>query len=120
MARLDVWLWSVRLFKTRSQATAACRSGHVRVNGNPTKAAYDLKIADLVTIREPGWQRNFKVRKLISKRVGAALAVECYQDLSDPRPAYLSSATARRDRGTGRPTKKDRRAIDALRGRDSY
>lgn len=118
MARLDVWLWSVRLFKTRSLATAACRGGHVRVNGQPIKPAHDLKVGDVVTLRQPGWERRFEVSHLISKRVGAPVAVSCYIDLSPARPAHLDAPAARRDRGSGRPTKKERRAIDALRGRE--
>lgn len=116
MARLDAWLWSVRLFKTRSLASAACRGGHIRVNGQPIKPAHLLKVGDLVTVRQPGWERRFSVVRLISKRVGASVAGECYVDLSPERPAHLDAPTARRDRGTGRPTKKERRAIDALRG----
>lgn len=118
MARLDVWLWSVRLFKTRTMATDAVKGGHIRVNGKPAKPAVQLKIGDLVTVRQPGWERQFEVRKLIVKRVGAPVAVECYVDHSPERPAHLSAPVARRDRGAGRPTKRDRRAIDRLRGRD--
>lgn len=70
-----------------------------------------------MSIREPGWTREFEVVTFISKRVGAPLAQECYIDHSPPRPEYLRMAVARRDPGSGRPTKKDRRAIDALRGR---
>lgn len=117
--RLDAWLWSVRLFKTRSLATSACRGGHVRVNGNPAKPAQNLKVGDRVTLRQPGWERHFEVVQLISKRVGAPEAQKSYVDHSPPRPEYLAHAVARRDRGAGRPTKKERRAIDALRGRTS-
>lgn len=115
--RLDAWLWAVRLMKTRSLATTACKGGHIRVNGDPVKPALKLKVGDRVTIREPGWVREFEVVKIIAKRVGAPEAVTCYIDHSPPRPAYLSVPMGRRDRGAGRPTKKDRRAIDALRGR---
>ncbi len=69
-------------------------------------------------VRYPGWERVFKVEKLITKRVGAPIAVTCYEDLSGPRPAHLSiPPVAKRERGTGRPTKKERRALDELRGR---
>ena len=118
MARLDVWLWSVRLFKTRSLATDACKGGHIRVNEKPVKPAQQVKIGDRVTWRQPGWTREFEVTQLISKRVGAPIAVTCYVDHSPERPAHLSTPVARRDRGAGRPTKKDRRALDRLRGRD--
>lgn len=116
--RLDVWLWSVRLFKTRSAANKAVSGGHVRLNGSPAKPAHSVQPGDVVTVREPGWERKFEVTQVITKRVGAPIAVTCYVDHSPPRPAYLSAPMARRDRGAGRPTKKDRRDIDRLRGRD--
>ena len=117
--RLDVWLWSVRLFKTRSLATTACRGGHVRLNGNPVKPSMQVKPGDRVTIKQPGWERVFEVVEVITRRVGAPVAKQCYIDHSPPRPEYLRVATARRDPGAGRPTKKERRAIDALRGREN-
>jgi len=120
MARLDVWLWSVRLFKTRTMATDAVRGGHVRVNGKPAKPAVQVKPGDLVTVRQPGWERKFEVRQLLTKRVGAKIAEEAYLDHSPERPAHLSAPVARRDRGAGRPTKRDRREIDRLRGRSSH
>ena len=101
-ARLDVWLWSVRLFKTRSSATQACRAGHVRLNGAPVKAAQQVRVGDKVSVKRPGWQQEFRITRLIPKRVGA--------------PAELSVPVARRDRGAGRPTKKDRRELERLRG----
>lgn len=116
--RLDVWLWSVRLFKTRSAANKAISGGHVRLNGSPVKPAHQVKPGDEVLVREPGWERRFEVTEVITKRVGAPIAVTCYVDNSPPRPAWLSNPVARRDRGAGRPTKKDRRDIDRLRGRD--
>lgn len=119
MGRLDAWLWAVRLYKTRSLATAACKSGHVRVNNRPVKPAQQVKPGDRVTLRQPGWERDFEVVRIIARRVGAPEAQQCYVDHSPPRPEYLSMAMARRDRGAGRPTKKERRAIDALRGRDA-
>ncbi|MCT1803844.1 RNA-binding S4 domain-containing protein [Kocuria carniphila] len=114
--RLDVWLWSVRLFKTRSAATTACRAGHVRLNAAPVKAAQPVHVGDRVTVRRPGWQQEFQVTKLIVKRVGAPVAAQCYIDHSPPRPAELSVPVGRRDRGAGRPTKKDRREMERLRG----
>lgn len=118
MTRIDVWLWSVRLFKTRSLANRAVDGGHVRLNGSPVKPSRTLAVGDVVTVREPGWERRYEVTQLISKRVGAPIAQSCYLDQSPPKPAYLSAGpVARRDPGAGRPTKKDRRAIDRLRGR---
>lgn len=118
MTRLDVWLWSVRLFKTRSAATDAVRGGHVRLNGDPTKPAHAVKPGDRVSVREPGWVREFEVVELLSKRVGPVPARAAYVDHSGDRPAHLSAAVGRRDRGAGRPTKRDRREIDRLMGRD--
>ncbi len=117
MARLDVWLWSVRIFKTRSMATNAVRGGHVRLNGDPVKPARVLKSGDRVTVKEPGWVREFEVRQLLTKRVGHTVAIEAYVDHSPERPSQLSVPVGRRDRGAGRPTKRDRRAIDHLIGR---
>lgn len=117
--RLDVWLWAVRLFKTRSLANKAISGGHVKLNGVNVKPAHTVKPDDVVTVREPGWERKYRVIQVIPKRVGAPIAVTCYEDQSPPKPAYLSSPMARRDPGTGRPTKKDRREIDRLRGRDA-
>ena len=118
-ARLDVWLWSVRLFKTRSAANKAVSGGHVRLNGSPIKPAANVKPGDVVTVKQPGWERKFEITQVIIKRVGAPIAQTCYVDQSPPKPAYLSSPMARRDPGAGRPTKKDRREIDRLRGRDA-
>lgn len=118
MTRLDVWLWAVRIYKTRSIATKAVSGGHVRLNGNPTKPAAPLSAGDRVTVRLPGWERVFEVTRLIDKRVGAPIAQTCYVDHSGPRPSYLTNPpVARRDPGTGRPTKKERRDLDRLRGR---
>ena len=70
-ARLDLWLWSVRIFKTRSFAADECKGGHVRVNDTPAKPSQKLKKGDVVRVRYPGWERVFKVEKLLVKRVGA-------------------------------------------------
>ncbi len=85
-ARIDVWLWSVRIFKTRALAADECKGGHVRVNDASAKPSQKLKRGDIVRVRYPGWERVFKVEKLITKRVGAPIAVTCYEDLSGPRP----------------------------------
>lgn len=114
--RLDAWLWAVRLYKTRSAATAACRAGHVRLNDQPVKAAQPLRVGDVVKVRTPGWERVFAVARLIVKRVGAPVAQQCYVDHSPPRPSALTAQVPRRERGAGRPTKKDRRELERLRG----
>lgn len=115
--RIDAWLWAVRAYKTRSAATAACRAGHVRLNGNPAKAAQPVQPGDTVRIRLPGHERILEVRQLISKRVGAEAASHCFLDHTPPRPAADLLGVPVRDRGAGRPTKKDRRDIERLRGR---
>ncbi|MBB0247033.1 RNA-binding S4 domain-containing protein [Streptomyces alkaliphilus] len=115
--RTDTWLWSVRLVKTRSQATAACRAGHVRVNGARVKPAHPLRPGDEVRLRQGIRERIVEVRKLVRKRVGAPVAAECLVDNSPPPPPREAVAPPGiRDRGTGRPTKRDRRELERLRG----
>lgn len=115
--RVDSWLWAVRLVKTRSLATAACRAGHVRVNGDRVKAAQSLAVGDEVRLREHGFDRIVVAKRLVAKRVGAPVAVECYQDNTPPPPSPEETAFVPvRDRGAGRPTKRERREIDRLRG----
>ncbi|KUF13878.1 MULTISPECIES: RNA-binding S4 domain-containing protein [Streptomyces] len=119
--RVDSWIWSVRLVKTRSAGAAACKGGHVRVNGERVKPAYGVKPGDEVRVRQPGGrERVVIVKRAIRKRVGAPVAVECYVDNSPPPPPREAVAPAGvRDRGTGRPTKRDRRDMDRLRALNS-
>lgn len=114
--RVDAWLWAVRAYKTRSAATAACRAGHVRLNGNPVKAAAPVQPGDTLRVRQPGFERILEVRQLIAKRVGAEAASHCFIDHTPARPAAPALGIPVRDRGAGRPTKKDRRELDRLRG----
>ncbi|MGF2947648.1 RNA-binding S4 domain-containing protein [Microbacterium alcoholitolerans] len=114
--RIDSWLWAVRIYKTRSAATTACRAGHVRVNGERTKAAQTVKPGDEVRVRISGFDRILVVQKTLAKRVGAPVAVTAYADRTPPREPTAMLAV--RDRGAGRPTKRERRDIDRLRGRD--
>ncbi|MED7950830.1 RNA-binding S4 domain-containing protein [Kitasatospora sp. NPDC058201] len=115
--RVDSWIWSVRLAKTRSAAADACKAGHVRVNGERAKPAQSLKPGDEVRVRQEGYERVVVVRKLIRKRVGAEVAAECLVDNSPPRPPReLLAVPGLRDRGAGRPTKRDRRDMNQLRG----
>lgn len=116
-ARVDAWLWAIRLFKTRSDATAACRGGHVRVNGRSVKPAQRVVVGDAVEARVHALTRIVEVRRVVDKRVGAAAAAECYVDHTPDVPVSEAQPTARRERGAGRPTKRDRRALDRLRGR---
>ena len=117
--RIDQWLHAVRINKTRADAAKACRGGHVTINGDTAKPASPVKIGDHVEARVNQRQRIVDVTKVITKRVGAAIAAECFDDHSPPplerdafRPLF-----AVRDRGAGRPTKRDRRQIDRVRGR---
>ncbi|MBT2271310.1 RNA-binding S4 domain-containing protein [Rhodococcus qingshengii] len=115
--RVDSWTWAVRLFKTRSKAATACRSGHVRVNGTSAKAAQQVKAGDEVRVRVSGIERIVVVVKPITKRVSAVLAADCLQDNSPPPPPpELIASIPRRDRGAGRPTKRERRDLEKLRG----
>ncbi len=115
-ARVDSWLWAVRIYKTRSAATSACRAGHVRVNGEKAKAAQPVRAGDELRVRIAGFDRTLVVRKTITKRVGAVLAAEAVDDRTPPRDP--TPVVAQRDRGAGRPTKRERREIDRFRGRD--
>ncbi|WP_375384595.1 RNA-binding S4 domain-containing protein [uncultured Microbacterium sp.] len=118
-ARVDAWLWAVRIYKTRSAATAACRAGHVRVNGERAKAAQPVKIGDELRVRIAGFDRMLVVRAPISKRVGAPVVATAMDDQTPPPPSKESMPFVPvRDRGAGRPTKRERRDIDKLRGRD--
>lgn len=117
--RLDVWLWSVRQARTRSAATADCRGGHVRLNGAPVKASQSVRLGDEVRVRRPGIEHVLVVRRLLAKRVGAPIARTAYEDLTPPPPPQMLARPPRRDQGTGRPTKKERRELDHLLGRDA-
>ena len=112
---MDQWLWAVRLAKTRSAATALCRGGHVTVDKVPAKASTAVKVGSRVEAFVER-QRILEVRTVIEKRVGAAIAATCFVDHSPPAPPTARFSPApRRDRGMGRPTKRERREIDRLR-----
>jgi ribosome-associated heat shock protein Hsp15 len=116
-ARVDSWTWAVRLYKTRSLATAACRAGHVRVNGDRAKSAQPVRVGDEVRVRSAGFDRILVVSRVVAKRVGATVAAECFIDKTPPAPPREEMAlTPMRDRGAGRPTKRERRDIEKLRG----
>ncbi|GAA0267900.1 hypothetical protein GCM10010302_02080 [Streptomyces polychromogenes] len=117
-ARVDAWIWSVRLTKTRSVAATACRAGHVKVNGERAKPAQQVRAGDEVRLFHAGRERVVVVRRPVTKRVGAPVAVECFVDNSPPVPTAVEAAVVGiRDRGAGRPTKRERREFDTLRGR---
>jgi ribosome-associated heat shock protein Hsp15 len=112
--RVDAWIWGVRMFKTRSAAAAACRAGHVQVNGERAKPATLVTIGDEVRVRTDV-ERIVEVRGLLTKRAAAPVAAEAMIDRSPPIPR--DALVARRERGAGRPTKRERREIDRFRGR---
>lgn len=108
----------MRVFKTRTMATEACRAGHVAVNRAVTKASTTVRVGDVVTIRLDGRDRVLEVARVIANRVGAPIAAECVVDHSPPPPPRDAVAPAFiRDPSTGRPTKRDRRQIDRIRQR---
>lgn len=115
--RVDSWAWAVRLFKTRSAASDACKAGHLRVNGDRAKPAQPVRVGDEVRALVGGTERIYVARRLIVKRVGAAVAAECFQDRTPPPPPKTEAPAAIvRERGAGRPTKRERRMLDRLRG----
>jgi ribosome-associated heat shock protein Hsp15 len=114
-ARVDQWLWSVRIYRTRSAATEACRAGHVRVNGSSAKPATSIRVGDEVSVRAAGRDRSLQVSRVIKRRVNATIAAECVIDHSPPVEPRAAEPFDR-PRGTGRPTKTDRRAMDKFRG----
>jgi ribosome-associated heat shock protein Hsp15 len=113
--RADRWLWAVRLTKTRPDAASACRGGHVRVNDRPAKPATMVSPGDEVRVRVGDTTRIVEVRRVIHKRVAAADAVTCYLDRTPAPPPAVSVPVAARDRGAGRPTKRDRRMLERWR-----
>jgi ribosome-associated heat shock protein Hsp15 len=114
--RVDRWLWAIRLFPTRTASTEACRAGHVRVNGAAAKPATTVAPGDRVEARAHGRGRVVEVVEVIDKRVGAAVAAGCFVDLTPAEPDLDRTRVAPRERGAGRPTKRDRRQLDRWRG----
>lgn len=116
-ARIDKWLWAVRLYKTRSMATDACKKGQITMNGLPMKPSKSIKEGDIINVRKPPVTYTFKVLQAIENRVGAKLVPEMLENLT-PKEQYeilemnKISGFINRARGTGRPTKKDRRELD--------
>lgn len=117
--RLDKWLWAARCFKTRSLASTACNAGHVKVNGTSAKPAKPIRAGDEIHVRVGAWTRIFLVVALSDRRGPATAARELYEDRSPPPPPKDPSVLAlpKRERGAGRPSKRDRRKIEDLRGR---
>ena len=118
--RVDKWLWAVRLFKTRSLASEACRKGGVKVNGAEVKPSRELHVNDVVSVRKNPVTYQYKVIALTEKRMGAKLVPGFMEDITPPGELEILEMQkymkwSERDRGTGRPTKKDRRDLDDFR-----
>lgn len=118
-ARIDKWLWAARIFKTRSIASDACKNGRVTIGGVNMKPSRSVKVGDVVSVKKPPITYSFKVLKTIEQRVGAKFLSEIYENVTDPKQYELLemsriSGFVDRARGTGRPTKKERRALDAF------
>jgi ribosome-associated heat shock protein Hsp15 len=121
--RVDKWLWSIRIFKTRTLATDACNAGKVKIQSQTVKPSQLIKINDEIHLTIQGEKKIYKVLKIIEKRVGASIAAECYEDLSPPsihdkkQDSFFYNFEVR-DKGVGRPTKKERRAIEQFKDPD--
>ena len=117
--RVDKWLWAVRIYKTRSEATTACSGGHVKVNGVAAKPSTAVKVGDRVTTFVHDRHRDLEVLELIEKRVGAVVAATCMVDHSPPPPPREERVPPlfQRPPGAGRPTKRERRQLDRFRER---
>ena len=118
-ARIDKWLWAARIFKTRSLAADACKNGRVMIGGMNVKPSRPIKEGDVIDVRKPPVTYSFRVLKCIEMRVGAKLLPEIYENVTDPKQYEILemsriSGFVDRARGTGRPTKKDRRQMDAF------
>lgn len=119
MSRIDKYLWAIRVFKTRSEAADACKGGKVRINGESAKPAKELRIGDVIAVRKGAVLYTYKVLAFLENRVGAALVKDYAENLTpqeelDKLKAPVETFFVKRDRGMGRPTKKDRRALDGL------
>ena len=118
--RVDKWLWAVRIYKTRSQAAEACKKGRILIDDQPVKASRVLKINDIVQLKKPPLLYSFKVLGLLGKRLSAKLIREYAENITPEEEMEKLKVRETfyiiRDRGAGRPTKKERRTIDKLRG----
>lgn len=117
--RIDKYLWAIRIFKTRSLATEACKAGRIKLNGQNIKPSYVVKVGETYHIQKGVEKKVIRVVDLLEKRVDAKTAVTFYEDLTPVEETYgyksmFHAPVLKRDRGTGRPTKKDRREIDDL------
>lgn len=123
--RVDKWLWAVRIFKSRTKAGDVVRAGKVRVNGKVVKPSYGVEVGDRLTVARNNFNMQYEVVKLIAKRVGHPIAVTCYEDrtpqeeLDKFKDWFVGKATGEfREKGAGRPTKRERRDIDEFKEED--
>lgn len=120
-ARIDKWLWAARIFKTRSIAADACKNGRVTISGTNVKPSHMVKVGETVCVRKPPVTYSYKILKTIEQRVGAKLIPEVYENVTTADQYELLEMNriggfVDRARGTGRPTKKERRSLDAFIG----
>lgn len=120
VARIDKWLWAARIYKTRTMAAAACKKGQISLGGVPLKPSRSVKAGDIIDVRKPPVTYSFRILQAIERRVGARLLPEILENVTAPEQLELLeinriSGFIGRARGTGRPTKKERRALDDFR-----
>jgi ribosome-associated heat shock protein Hsp15 len=124
--RIDKWLWSVRIFKSRTLATDACKAGKVRIKGEAVKPSYMMVVGEVITVKKDGFNFEFEALQLIEKRVGAPIAQTCYTDVTPAEEKgkyeawFLNGmpSNEKRERGTGRPTKRERRELEDFKNLD--
>ncbi len=119
IARIDKWLWAARIFKTRSLAADACKNSRITINGQTVKPSHVVKAGETVSVKKPPVVYSFRIIKCIEQRVGAKFIPEIYENVTDPKQYEILemsriSGFIDRERGSGRPTKKDRRSLDAF------
>lgn len=125
--RIDKWLWSVRIFKSRSIATQACKSGKIKVNASKCKPARTVSVNDLISVDKKGLKLEFKILELLKSRVGFSIAKDCYEDLTpiEEREKFRAFHHRRlsgedREAGLGRPTKRNRRELENFKEIDEW
>jgi ribosome-associated heat shock protein Hsp15 len=123
--RVDKWLWTIRIFKSRTLSTDTCKSGKVKVNGKDVKPSAEVVIGDTVEVKKDGFMMQYRVRDIVPSRVSAVLAAPCYENITPEEELkkydvwfLAKSGTEYRERGTGRPTKRDRRELDGFKDDD--
>ena len=119
--RIDKYLWAIRIFKSRSIAAEAIKEGKVKLNAEPAKASALVGVGDIIDVHKEGFRMKYQVLQLLEKRVSAILAKPCYEDLTSPEELHKykswfigKGGPERRERGAGRPTKKERREIEGF------